>query len=254
MADQNQGQTQGKPGDKPKATSPEDRQKAQKEVQDLRQKLQEAETRLAETGDTRQTTAEEDLKMLQDRAQSQQVRVVGKPGGPFTINGQGFGNSSGQAPWPGQVIIAGRAVPITSWRDGSIKGTLPPDLPEKGDVEVTINSGAATGKEQKIKGQWPAPRPVLNAQGQVQIKLANGQIVSGELVRGDLSAQPGAAPPYLPGAQGVQGGGPDMNPPPGSTGTMAGQTVGSAPSTATGGPATGGAAGASQPQHKTENK
>lgn len=256
MADQNPGQqnppqqpppqgqnpppSQGKSGDS-KSTSPEDRQKAQKEVQDLRQKLQEAEAKLAQTGATRATTAEEDMKMMQDRSQGQQVRVVGKAGGPFTINGEGFGNSSGQQPWPGQVLVAGRSVPITSWRDHSIKGTLPPDLPQKGEVEVTINTGS-TGKEQKLKGAWP---PAPRAPQQITVRTPDGKLVQGEFVQN--LQQPGhgnqqtGQPGYLPGAQGVQGGGPDMNPPPGSTGTLAGQQVGTgqAPGTATGGPVAG---------------
>src|SRR4051812_32225553 len=78
---------------KPKAPSPEERQKAQQDVQEARRKLQEAEAKLAATGETRQTTAEEDLKMLQDRTQQQQINVVGRTGGPFSITGSGFGNS-----------------------------------------------------------------------------------------------------------------------------------------------------------------
>lgn len=249
MATQPQGQTnppppqggdqgqQSQPQGEPKqAAKPEDRQKAQQEVQELRRKLQDAEAKLAATGETRQTTADEDMKMLQDRAQSQKVEVVGRPGGPFTISGVGFGTSNGQPPWPGQVLIAGRTVPITSWRDTSIKGTLPPDLPEKGDVELTINGGAQT-KEQKLKGTWPPPRTAGGRQ--VTIKTKEGNLIQGEMVDGlqqpGQGGQPVGADVYLPGAQGVQGGGPDKNPPPGSTGTMTGQQVGQAPSTATGG-------------------
>jgi len=212
-------------------TSAEDRQKAQQEVQELRKKLQEAEAKVAATGDTRETTGEEDLKMMQERAQAQEVRVIGKVGGPFTITGAGFGTPSAQnPPWPGQVLIAGRVVPITSWRDHSIKGTLPLDLPQKGDVEISLNSPTAGqgGQDRKLKGQWP---PSPRAAQQVTVKTPDGKLVQGEFVSGLV--QPGRGgvtggpAPYLPGAQGEQGGGPDMNPPPGSTGTMAGQQVGS---------------------------
>lgn len=244
------GQPQGSPGqgdskasEQKKSASPEDRQKAQQEVQDLRKKLQEAEERLAQTGSTRATTADDDLKMLKEKAEQQEIRVVGKPGGPFTISGNGFGSAGRQEPpFPGQVLIAGRVVPITSWRDNSIKGTLPPDLPQKGEVEVTVNSPGQGGQDRKLKGAWP---PAPRAAAQITVRTPDGKLVQGEVVQNLQQPGRGGAPAggqaFLPGAQGVQGGGPDKNPPPGSTGTYEGQQVGSgqAPTTATGGPVTG---------------
>jgi hypothetical protein len=213
--------------------SPAEREKTLKEVAELEKKLAEAKAKLGQTGGFRETTGEEDLKMLAERSQSSVITVVGRPGGPFTISGSGFGQgqSSGAPPWPGQVMIGGRTVPITSWRDHSIKGSLPADLPEKGDVEVTINAGApmktggTTTEAKTLKGKWP-PEPAVT-------------VVAGQPVASPPQVAQKVAAVWLPGAQGEQGGGPDMNPPPGSTGTYVGQQVGSgsaAPPVAPAGP------------------
>lgn len=230
---QNQGQGTAK-AEPPKTVSPQEREAAQKEVADARQKLQDAEAKLAATGATRETSADEDLKAQRTVAQSQDVIVVGKPGGPFNITGAGFGSQGRQAePWPGQLLIAGRAVPITSWRDTSIKGTLPPDLPEKGDVQLTIG-------DRTLKGTWPAPVQANRNAPTATIVTDDGKVVTGKLLSGMGGATTGTQPAGasgnpLPGGQGTHtGGGPDLNPPPGSTGTMAGQQLGAAPSTATG--------------------
>lgn len=59
------------------------------------------------------------------------------PGGPFNIDGQGFGAA------PGRVIVAGREVTLTRWKDTSIKGYIPSDM-KPGPVEVTVNDQKIT--------------------------------------------------------------------------------------------------------------
>jgi len=59
------------------------------------------------------------------------------PGGPFNIDGQGFGVT------PGRVIVSGREVPLTRWKDTSIKGYIPMDM-KPGSVEVTVNDQKIT--------------------------------------------------------------------------------------------------------------
>ena len=207
---------------------------AQAKVDDLKKQLADAEKELASTGATRATTAEDDAaatKKANEGAGAQPIHVVGRPGGPFTIDGKDFGASSGQPPWPGQVLIGGRVVTITSWRDNSIKGTLPPDLPATGDVEVTTAGGS------KLTGKWP-DRPAGGGR-QVSVQTPDGRVVMGTLVpdgptapgAGAGAAGAGASPTAVVGGVEQGTGTTDRNPPPGSTGTTAGQNVGSGAST-----------------------
>jgi len=54
------------------------------------------------------------------------------PGGPFNIDGEGFGLTKGR------VTIGGRDATVTRWTDTSIKGFVPPDL-KPGPIEVTMD-------------------------------------------------------------------------------------------------------------------
>lgn len=117
-----------------------------------------------------ETTAEQDAKAVKAAATTTKpvpVAVVGRPGGPFTIDGTGFGNAMGS------VSISGRTVEITRWKDTSIKGMLPADL-APGDVVVKSVSG-------ELKGKWPPDPPA--AVGTVTVKTPDGKLVQGELVR-----------------------------------------------------------------------
>lgn len=72
------------------------------------------------------------------QALKDQLKFSGKPGGPFNIDGAGFGTS-------GSVSIGGRQIPTTRWNDRSIKGSLPSDTPD-GEVVVRTADG-----EKRIK-------------------------------------------------------------------------------------------------------
>lgn len=61
------------------------------------------------------------------------LRLVGRLGGAYSIEGDGFGGS-------GVVMVGGRVLETTSWRDNSIRGLLPVDLPA-GKVVVKPMSG-----------------------------------------------------------------------------------------------------------------
>ncbi len=75
--------------------------------------------------------------------------ISGHPGGPFNIEGSGFGDGTPSKPG-GLVIIGGRVVPTTSWTDTTIKGQLPVGV--QGSVLVQ-----PTGKPEQ-KGVYPMPR------------------------------------------------------------------------------------------------
>lgn len=62
------------------------------------------------------------------------VRFSGRAGGPFNIDGAGFGNAGGT------LLIGGQPVATSRWSDNSIKGTLPADAKE-GPVEIRANGG-----------------------------------------------------------------------------------------------------------------
>ena len=64
------------------------------------------------------------------------LRMSGKAGKPYNIDGQGFGDGSGSS----SVAVSGRLIPFTRWVDHSIKGLLPPDL-KSGEVIVRTNEG-----------------------------------------------------------------------------------------------------------------
>lgn len=60
-----------------------------------------------------------------------EIVFSGAIGGPFSIDGKGgFGEQSTVANFvaPGSVLVNGRAVNVTRWKDKSIKGTLPADV------------------------------------------------------------------------------------------------------------------------------
>jgi len=94
------------------------------------------------------TTAEEDAKAAQAKAATaaksnkEPFRIHGVAGGPFSIDGSGFGGS-------GSVSISGRTLQTTRWRDDNIKGVLPADL-EDGDVVIKTAGG-------ELRGQFPSP-------------------------------------------------------------------------------------------------
>lgn len=69
------------------------------------------------------------------------VVVVGTDGGPFNIDGEGFGSS-------GTLTIGGQQIKTTRWNDKSIKGTLPKGV--KGAVVLQTGSGVR-------HGVFPAP-------------------------------------------------------------------------------------------------
>lgn len=73
-------------------------------------------------------------------ANQEGVVVVGRVGGPFNINGEGFGTS-------GTLMISGRTIPTTRWNDVSIKGQLPDDL-KPGPIVLKV-----AGKPDQ-KGEW----------------------------------------------------------------------------------------------------
>lgn len=149
---------------------------------------------------------------------AKEVTVVGRPGGPFNIEGEGFGTG-------GSVVIAGRTVEITRWNDRSVKGMLPADLPATGDVTLTPAGGTP------FTGKWPAKRGA----GQiVTIRTSDGTLVQGELVTGIVGAVAGTAP-KAEVTQPLTPAGPDKNPPPGSLTNPAPIHVGDA----AGHPATG---------------
>jgi len=59
-------------------------------------------------------------------------RFSGRPGGKFSIRGEGFGTN-------GTLKLAGRQVETTEWGPSTIEGRLPADLPREGDVVVHID-------------------------------------------------------------------------------------------------------------------
>lgn len=64
-------------------------------------------------------------------------KLIGSPGTPYNIDGTGFGDKRGK------VFVGGREVPVTRWRDDSIKGTLPSDL-SSGPVVIETAAGLIT--------------------------------------------------------------------------------------------------------------
>ena len=64
-------------------------------------------------------------------------KLIGSPGTPYNIDGTGFGDKRGK------VFVGGREVPVTRWRDDSIKGTLPSDL-APGPVVIETAAGLIT--------------------------------------------------------------------------------------------------------------
>lgn len=69
-------------------------------------------------------------------------KVSGKIGGPFSIDGTGFGSH------PGILIVQDRTIPPGRWKDHSIKGILPPDLKtsKDGTIDVTVNGTLVKAK------------------------------------------------------------------------------------------------------------
>jgi hypothetical protein len=119
---------------------------AQKAVYDAKKSLEKAEAELAKLGGgmmTAETTAEQDAKRVLNGPKTP-VQISGVAGGPFNIEGKGYGTTAGT------VIISGRVLPTTSWQDHVIKGMLPMDLPP-GPVSVKTATGEWTGV-------WPMPK------------------------------------------------------------------------------------------------
>lgn len=108
----------------------------------------------AKSEPAKSTTADEDAKAAQTKREAAAKDASGKDkppfvihgvaGGPFSIDGSGFGGS-------GSVSISGRQLQTTRWRDDNIKGVLPADI-EAGDVVVKGALG-------ELKGQFPSPPP-----------------------------------------------------------------------------------------------
>lgn len=103
--------------------------------------LQEEKTRLTEENDRLRTelarlTAPLDTGPL---LPPPPFAFSGAIGGPFMISGVGFGNDIRK----GSLLIAGRTVPATRWKDHNIKGVLPADL-KPGSTEVIVNGTKVT--------------------------------------------------------------------------------------------------------------
>jgi hypothetical protein len=64
------------------------------------------------------------------------IVLEGSPGGPFNINGEGFGTF-------GTLTIGGFAVKTTAWNDTRIKGMVP--VGANGEVQLVTASGVRTG-------------------------------------------------------------------------------------------------------------
>ncbi len=62
-------------------------------------------------------------------AKAGEVQFSGNPGTVFGIDGQGFGEVRGI------VLLNGASLPITRWKDTSIKGSMPSDA-KPGAVEI----------------------------------------------------------------------------------------------------------------------
>lgn len=62
------------------------------------------------------------------------ARLSGRVGGPFNIDGSGFGTS-------GMLVIGNHHIPTTRWSDNLIKGQLPADTPEEGEAVITLVNG-----------------------------------------------------------------------------------------------------------------
>lgn len=70
----------------------------------------------------------------QKRMEKTPIKISGRAGGPFSIDGDGFGSTQGK------VSVGGSTLTITRWSDTSIKGTLPDDV-DDGDIVVKPASG-----------------------------------------------------------------------------------------------------------------
>jgi hypothetical protein len=137
------------PGAQQPATGPVDISQdvsKHKDVQDrlnkARDEVRKLEGELAAMGPFKATTAEEDTAKRKEFAAQQPIVIHGRPGGPFTIDGSGFGDA------PGTVLVGGRALSVTRWNDRSIKGTLPPDIKD-GDIVVQTTAGDKKGTFQR---------------------------------------------------------------------------------------------------------
>ena len=64
---------------------------------------------------------------------SRPFMLVGRAGGPFSIEGIGFGTK-------GKLTIGGRVIPTTRWIDRSIKGMLPQDI-DSGEIIIQTEEG-----------------------------------------------------------------------------------------------------------------
>ena len=82
-------------------------------------------------------------KLAADAANAKKsVIIVGRSGGAFNIDGEGFGNS-------GTLTIGGRQITLTAWQDTRVKGQLPVDV--RGAVVLQTESGIVR------HGVYPTP-------------------------------------------------------------------------------------------------
>lgn len=85
-----------------------------------------------------------DQKALAEEQSKMPVIVHGTAGGPFSIDGTGFGGS-------GTLTIGGRTIQTVRWEDRTIRGTVPPGT--RGEVVLTTASGVVR------KGTFPYSPP-----------------------------------------------------------------------------------------------
>lgn len=83
-------------------------------------------------------------RLAAEQQNTAEVRIVGQPGGPFSIDGADFGQ-------PGELLIGGVRIDVTRWNDNSIKGVLPRGI--KGDVLLKTSTGVR-------RGTYP-PKPIV---------------------------------------------------------------------------------------------
>ena len=143
---------------------------AAKKVAAAKKALADAEAEAAKHGPMRETTADEDAKVKAAAVAAKPVVINGRPGGPFSIDGDNFGDAKGE------VRVGGRTLPVTRWNNQSIKGTLPADV-KAGAVEVVTALGT-------LSGEFPAKvAPGPTGAVVVTVKNAKGELVQGELVK-----------------------------------------------------------------------
>lgn len=139
---------------------------AQQRLAEARKRLADAEAEVAKYTASPETTADQDKKQA-DQFAAEQARqqggltIIGRPGGPFNIDGVGFGDGKGE------LRVGNRTIDVTRWNDKSIKGTLPADIGD-GDIYLRTAGGA------ELKGKYSAAKKV----GPEQDVVVRGQPVS----------------------------------------------------------------------------